>query len=262
MSRSTFFSFPYAQRYSKKLAAHIENPKYAGFFSADEAKARNMRLAVGTAGNIEEGRLVALYWLVDESDGVIADVKFQVYGPSALIGAAEGASELLIRKNYDQAKRVSADLLDAALHDKTNEEAFPKEAAPFINLVIDAIEDAAMKCVDIPFADTYVSTPMPNDSGSQENQVWPGWEELSVKQKISVIEQVIANDIRPYIELDAGGVEVLNLIEGKEVVIAYQGSCTSCYSATGATLNAIQQVLRSKVHPEIIVTPDLSFLQH
>ena len=68
---------------------------------------------------------------------------------------------------------------------------------------------------------------------------------------------ILDKDVRPYTELDAGGVELLNLIEDKEVIIAYQGTCTSCHSATGATLSYIQQVLKAKVHPDIFVTPNL-----
>ncbi|HSX04708.1 MAG TPA: NifU family protein, partial [Rhabdochlamydiaceae bacterium] len=79
-------------------------------------------------------------------------------------------------------------------------------------------------------------------------------------QKLSVIKEVVAKEIQPYIELDAGGVEVLK-IENNQVHIAYSGSCTSCYSATGATLEAIQQLLRAKVYPELTVIPDMSFLK-
>ena len=65
--------------------------------------------------------------------------------------------------------------------------------------------------------------------------------------------------MRPYIALDAGGVEVLNLVDDHQVLIAYQGSCTSCYSAVGTTLSYIQQVLRNKVHPSLVVVPDIDF---
>ena len=81
--------------------------------------------------------------------------------------------------------------------------------------------------------------------------------ELSLKKKIAVIEEVMDRDIRPYIALDGGGVTVLNLIGDKELSIAYQGSCTSCYSSIGTTLSYIQQVLRAKVHPDIVVVPEM-----
>jgi len=52
---------------------------------------------------------------------------------------------------------------------------------------------------------------------------------------------------------------VLKLREDREVIISYQGNCTSCYSAVGATLSYIQKVFRAQVHPDIVVIPDLEF---
>lgn len=240
------------KRYSKKLKERIDRPKAGGFFTEEDAARKGMRLSVG-----REGEEVALYLLVDLSDGVIADVKFQAYGHTALIGAADAACELLLRKNYDQALRISADLIDRHVRDQGDLPAFPKEVGKYLNHVIDAIEKACEQCRDIPLADTYAAPPM---SLEEEAAVeYPGWPGLSTKQKITVIEEVIASDIRPYIQLDAGDVKVLNLLDEKEVVIAYSGACTSCYSSTGATLNAIQQILRMKVHPHLIVTPNLTY---
>jgi NifU-like protein len=250
-------SFPWS-RYSKKLSAKIEKPRCVGFFTLEESDERGVRLAEGKEGKIEDGNVIYLYWLVDRDDGIIIDARFQVYGQSALIGAAEIACDILVGKNYDQARRISAELMDKQVRDRSDEPAFPKEAAPHLNLVLGAIENAAEQCEDIPFADTYVAMPAPRDIGEVLEGGFPGWTELPIKKKIAVIEEVISRDIRPYIELDAGGIQILNLLNDREVVIAYQGSCTSCFSATGTTLSYIQQVLRAKVHPDLIVVPDLS----
>lgn len=250
--------FPWA-RYSKKLAAKIENPRNGGLFLQNDAEQRGVHLASGSEGNRTDGNWVAFYWLVDKEDGLILDAKFQAFGQSALIGAAEAACELIIGKNYDQAKRVSADLLDRHLRDRSEESAFPKETYPLLNLVLGALEAASDKCQGIPFADTYVAPPMPTNIGEAVPGGYPGWKELTLKQKISVIEEVLNRDVRPYIALDAGGIEVLNLIEEKQVIIAYQGSCTSCYSSVGTTLSYIQQILRAKVHPDLVVIPDMEF---
>ncbi len=247
-------------RYSKKLAQKIEKPFHAGSFTVEEATMRNMRLVTGQEGVYEEGNCITLYWLVDESDGVIADAKFQVFGQSALIGAAEVACELLIRKNYDQARHFSAETIDKGARDKEGNFAFPSETFGHVNLVLGAIENAAEKCFDIAFIESYVPTPIRAKTDT-ETGTYPGWKELSVDQKLRVIEDVIAVDIRPYIELDAGGVRVVNLVNENELIIAYEGACTSCYSATGATLDAIGQVLRSKVDPDLVVIPDIASLQ-
>lgn len=250
-------TFPWA-RYSKKLAAKFDKLRCAGHFTSKEAEARDVHLAEGKAGKATEGNFVHVYWLVDKDDGIIIDVKFQAFGQSALLAAAEIACEMLIGKNYDQAKRVSAHLVDQQVQDRNDTSAFPTETSHHLNLVLEAIEQAAETCEGIPLAVSYVAPPMPLD---RENLVpgegYPGWMELSVDQKIIVIEEVLDRDIRPYIALDAGGVEVLNLVNGLELIIAYQGSCTSCYSSVGTTLSYIQQILRAKVHPNITVTPNL-----
>jgi NifU-like protein len=247
-------SFPWA-RYSKKLAAKIDNPRCAGFFTKEESEARDMRFIEATEGRIEDGNAVRLYWLIDKDDGIIVDAKFQVFGQTALIGAAEICCELLIGKNYDQAKRISADLIDKQVRDKAEVSSFPRETFPHLNLVLGALEAASDQCTDIPLANTYAAPPVPTNLGEVIEGGYPGWIDLPLSKKIAVIEDVLNQDVRPYIALDAGGIDVLNLLLDKEVVIAYKGSCTSCYSSVGTTLSFIQQVLRNKVHPDLVVVP-------
>lgn len=208
-----------------------------------------MRLVLGREKNL------CLYWLVDESDGVIADAKFQAFGPVGLIGAAEVATELVLRKNYDQASRLFADLIDQHVRDRKEVPAFPKECAAFLNQILSAIDNAVQFCSDIPFAASYDVTPIENDFGEIPGGL-PGWLEFPLGQKIKIIEEVIDKEIRPYIELDAGGVKLIEFHESSsQVVISYEGSCTSCHSATGSTLSAIQKILKARVHPSITVIP-------
>ena len=252
--------FPWA-KYSRKLIKKIMNPRAMGIFTPEDAEARGMKLAVGREGEIDEGNSVSLYWLVDPEDGVIVDAKFQAFGQSALIGASEVMCALLIGKNYDQAKRITTDLVDSQVRDRSNEPAFPPETSPHLNLVLGAVDQAAETCHEIPLPEAYVAPPVAGNIDLPQGEGYPGWADLSQQKKLAVIEQVVAADIRPYIELDAGGVEILNLVDDREVIIAYQGACTSCFSATGATLSYIQQVLRSKVNQDLVVVPDMESFQ-
>lgn len=244
-------------RYSKKLMGKIDNPHCAGIFLKADAESRDMRLVEGFEGSVEDGNIVHLYWLVDKEDGVIVDAKFQVFGQSALIGASEVACELLVGKNYLQALRISADLIDKQVRDRNDDQSFPRETYPHLNLVLGAIEICAEQCKDLSVSDSYLATPVPVDMADVVPGGYPGWLELPIKKKLAVIEEVLDQDIRPYIALDAGGVVVLNLINDKELIIAYQGSCTSCYSSVGTTLSYIQQIMRAKVHPDITVIPEI-----
>lgn len=248
------YHFPWS-RYAKRLISKIENPRNAGIFTEEDAKERGMFLALGKEGSIHEGNVIHFFLLVDPLDGMIVDARFQLFGQSALIGAAEAAVELMVGKNYDQASRLTAQHIEKHLADKGKEEAFPWETAPHLNLVLGAMEEALNRCEGIPLPASYVAPPaelkLEGEGGS-----YPGFEELTKEQKILVIEQFLDKEVRPYIALDAGGVEI-NALEGLQLHIAYQGSCTSCISSVGATLSYIQSSLRHHIHPGLTVIPDL-----
>ena len=251
MSRFSFY--PWSQ-YSKKLIDKILHPISVGTFSEHEAKNKNMRLAIGEDGKLTNGNVIRFYLLVDESDGIIADARFQAFGDSALIGAAEILCEIILRKNYDQASRISAELVENHVSHKGK--SFPIETFPHINLALFALQNALEKCTDIPFADSYAPPPVVGIEGEPQ---YPNFPELNLEQKKEIINQIIQSDIQPYIELDAGGIEI-SKIEDLTITVKYSGTCTSCYSATGATLNAIQQILKTKVNKDIIVAADASVL--
>lgn len=232
--------------------------RHAGFFTKEDAAARGMRYVEAKEGVIEDGNAIHFYWLCDPEDGVIVDVKFQIFGQSALIAAAEAAAELLVSKNYDQARRITVDLIERHLRDHPEVEAFPKEVAGHFDLVIGAIEDGVNQCLDLPLP-THYTSPLPKPMEGESP--YPEWETLSSEKKIGIIEHILDEEIRPYVELDAGGIEVIEITPENELKIAYQGSCTSCYSSVGSTLSAIQNILQTKVHPSIIVSPNLDALQ-
>lgn len=243
--------------YSKKWINKIETRRHVGSLTSEDAKARRMRLVVGKEGSCKEGSAVAFYLFVDPEDGIIAEAKFQVFGPSALIGAAELICESVMRKNYDQARRLSIDWLDRQARDFLHEPAVPKSTHIYLQQALSALTHATEQCFDIPIAELY-APPTPFEISGEARQSYPGWATLSEEQKLAVIEEVIDQEIRPYVELDAGGVQVVRFIGKNRLLIAYQGACTTCLSATGTTLDAIQQILRNKIDSAIEVIPDLS----
>lgn len=237
--------------WSKKLLSKILHPRSLGFFTQEEAMAKAMRLCVGKGGEVERGYLVTFFFLVDEEDGVVADAKFQSFAPPLLVAICEIVCGLTLRKNYLQVRRLSAELIEKEVGE------LPVEGLLYLNGILEAIDVATEGCMDIPIADAYVTPPSMKEG---ERHVYPGWEELTDTQKKEVVRQVVATDVAPYVELDAGGVEVLK-VEDNRVTIAYSGSCTSCFSATGATLDAIGNILRHRIYPDLMVIPDLSTLQ-
>lgn len=66
------------------------------------------------------------------------------------------------------------------------------------------------------------------------------------------VNQVIDENVRPALEGDGGGIDVLS-VDGYVVTIHYQGACGTCPSATQGTMMAVQNLLRAMVDQRIQV---------
>jgi len=91
----------------------------------------------------------------------------------------------------------------------------------------------------------------------QDYIVHPEWNELSLKKKYKLIKEVIEEEIQPFVQMDGGGVDVIEMKDNNNVIIKYKGACAHCMAATGSTLSYIQHILRTKVHKDIVVVPKI-----
>lgn len=245
------FSWSY---FSAKLRKKILNPRSCGLFQSPPSA--SMRHVMCKEGSYEQGALITLSLIVDESDGVIADSKFLCYGPSFLIGACEATCELLLRKTVSQGARITRELIDKTLRDRPDCPAFPPQTEDYLALIVDALRELTGQCQDI---DIDVQTPV-DALPISDGEMVENWEGLSPAEKLTTLNQILTKEVRPYVQLDEGDVKVTEIKGDFDVVIAYEGACTSCYSATGSTLDAIQSILKARVHPQIRVTPSLDTL--
>ena len=71
-------------------------------------------------------------------------------------------------------------------------------------------------------------------------------------QKIKLIEEVFEKEIRPQLALDGGSIELVD-VDGDTVTIAFQGMCQGCASAAITRQNFVQEILRKKVDPDLVV---------
>ncbi len=225
-----------------KWQMHIDRLSYSGNLTEEDAK-QVQAIFIKALG--EDAILcdkIAFYWLVDPFDGFIIDARFSAFGGPELLGIGNAVVSTLINKSYAYAKCMDAAFLE-------------KHCGASSQAVLVALERGLELCSHIP---TMENT-SPVFSSDVEKRKYPGWALLSKEKQVAVITEVIDVEIAPYIALDAGGVRVLDLIDGLEVRIGYEGACVACPSSTGATLDAIQQILQAKVHDELRVVPDLSF---
>lgn len=71
------------------------------------------------------------------------------------------------------------------------------------------------------------------------------------QQRLSDIELMLDQEIRPYLQGDGGDLHVLGL-NGNQLIVHYQGACGTCPSAISGTLQAIESRLRM-IEPDIEV---------
>ena len=71
---------------------------------------------------------------------------------------------------------------------------------------------------------------------------------------IQRIESILDETVRMHLQGDGGDLEVVKY-EDHKLEVRYQGACGTCPSSIGATLDAIQGILREQFDPEVEVVP-------
>ncbi len=75
---------------------------------------------------------------------------------------------------------------------------------------------------------------------------------LTNLQKITLIQQVLEEEIRPFLAKDGGDLELID-IEGDLVKVTLQGACGSCASSTATLKGGIEARLKERVSPDLTV---------
>ncbi len=82
----------------------------------------------------------------------------------------------------------------------------------------------------------------------------PAAKKLTNLQKISMIQKVIGEEIRPRLRGDGGDIELID-VDGNNVHVSLRGMCMGCMSAP-LTIGYVQERLREYVTPELEVIVD------
>lgn len=75
---------------------------------------------------------------------------------------------------------------------------------------------------------------------------------MSHNPEMAQINEILDQTIRPALQMDGGDIELIGY-ENDVLRILYQGACGSCPSASMGTLQVIENILRDRFNPRIIV---------
>jgi len=77
------------------------------------------------------------------------------------------------------------------------------------------------------------------------------WRERSAFERLDKINEILDEQVRPYLQGDGGDLYVLGL-SGNQLTVHYQGACGSCPSSLSGTLAGIESLVR-QIEPDIEV---------
>jgi len=84
------------------------------------------------------------------------------------------------------------------------------------------------------------------------------FKDLSPEHRIVAVDIAVDNTVRDFLVMDGGDIDIVSVKENGEmfeVYISYLGACSSCSSSGTGTLYGIQNALREKLDPNIVVIP-------
>ncbi len=145
MGRNDLITGNVWEQYSNKVIERMNNPKFLGEFTEEDAKKRNAKLVVADFGSEACGDAVRLYWLVDPKTDKIIDARFKSFGCGTAIASSDVMTELTIGKTVDEAMKVTNLDVEKALRDEPDKPAFPPQKMHCSVMAYDVIMEAAAK---------------------------------------------------------------------------------------------------------------------
>ncbi|MCF6245289.1 MAG: NifU family protein [Sulfurovum sp.] len=129
--------------YGVKVAMFIEDPKYAGTISSDEATALDATLFTYSYGDEAIGEEIMLHWAINPTDDTILLARYTYFGTPSLIAACDMLALLCKNKTVQEATTMTYQGLERFLRDNPTTPALPECENYVITLALDSVKQAA-----------------------------------------------------------------------------------------------------------------------
>ena len=155
-------------------------------------------------------------------------------------GAQEASTDPLARALFEVGEVVSVFYMDKMITVEKEDAADWDDLLPRLAVPIRAAESVA--AVDGAKAAAAAAAGVGGPLGAL----------MSDDPRLTRVNEILDERIRPYLASDGGWLEVLSL-DDKKLTIHYQGACGSCPSSLSGTLMAIERLMQEEIDPEIEV---------
>ena len=268
--------------YTNKVKDHFLNPRNVGVIEDADG--------IGEVGSLACGDALTLYLKLDENER-IKDAKFQTFGCASAIASSSALTEMIKGLSLAEAEKITneniADFLGGLPKEKMHcsvmgRDALEKAVANYrgeaekkvegeivcecfgiTDLEIErAVRENSLKTIEA--VTHYVKAGGGCESCHEKIQeiidTSLGKERPAKKkvirltniQKIKLIEETLAREIKPALKKDGGDIELVD-VDGNNVLVKLQGTCATCSASQITLKHYVESKLREFVTPELLV---------
>jgi NifU-like protein len=268
--------------YTDKVKDHFLNPRNVGVIENADG--------VGEVGSIACGDALTFYFKLDEG-GRVKNATFQTFGCASAIASSSALTEMVIGKTLEEAARITNEDIAGYLGGLPKEkmhcsvmgrEALEKAIACYRGEAAKKIEgEIVCECFGVTdreiervvrenhlktIEDVTDYVKAGGGCGKCHDRIQEIIDQilgaprlvpirpraLTNLQKIKLIEESIAREINPTLNMDAGRLELVD-VDGNRVMVRLGGSCASCAKSHITLKHYVENKLRELVSPELVV---------
>ena len=268
--------------YTNKVKDHFLNPRNVGVIEDADG--------IGEVGSLACGDALTLYLKLDENER-IKDAKFQTFGCASAIASSSALTEMIKGLTLEEAKKITneniADFLGGLPKEKMHCSVMGRDA---LEKAISNYRGEAEKKVEGEIVcECFGVTDLEIERAVKENSLKTiedvthyvkaggGCESCHEKiqeiidaslgkerpakkkvihltniQKIKLIEETLAREIKPALKKDGGDIELVD-VDGNNVLVKLRGTCATCSASQITLKHYVESKLRELVTPELLV---------
>lgn len=233
---------------SQKLTETGTKTKLQGIYFQEEANAKGLVLLSVKQADIK------IFWLIEPDERKIVGAKYFSYGGDESHAIGEALCSRVNGLSVEEAFSITGDDIEKDLRDDRDTPSGPGE----IFEAVDRILALAREEFPGALAQFTAFTHFRNDGGGPSRRGTEDndeWYRLAKDEQMKKVDTSLDGFIRDYLRDEGGDVEIIDIIDGRDVYVDYKGVCDSCVASTGSTLLVIENYLREKVHGELNVIP-------
>jgi len=266
--------------YTDKVKEHFLNPRNVGEIEKPDGVAEVGSLACGDA--------LKLTFKLDENKK-IKEAKFKTFGCASAIASSSALTEIIKGMTLEEALKVSnqdiakylGGLPDEKMHCSVMGKQALEKAIENYKGVPAAETGAKIICECFGVTDKEIEQAIRENNLSTIEEVTnytkagggcggchddiqkiidrvriepksDSKQKLTNIQKIRMIEETLAREIRPSLKHDGGDIELIDVI-GNRVIVATRGACATCKASDITLKNFVEHRLRELVSPDLVI---------